>query len=182
MLWSQRRRTSRSSRRAKARGLPQSLCDKNHEQSNDRTLGLSWHRRDYRVPDWCRLLEPNWGTACLAPELEGAFLPLRNDCSSKDRKFLSPEHELAEHFVGPKWRGTGAISGIDEADADVIDAIVKKYELNNFLKVDRTRLSDSHEAWVYVEILGSEGDTQTSLCSGFEPYPRPGVLTWCNSD
>ena len=53
------------------------------------------------------------GTACLQPEIEGVYIPLRNDYGLKDFRFSSPELELTTHFVGPKHRGAGATSGLD---------------------------------------------------------------------
>ncbi|MDI1444498.1 DUF6210 family protein [Polyangium sp. 6x1] len=52
--------------------------------------------------------------------------------------------------------------------------------LSRFITVDRARLADSHEAWVWA-LVTSDGDDLAGF-SGFGPYPRPAVLTWSNSD
>lgn len=121
------------------------------------------------------------GYSCAQPSVEGVFVPLRNDCSLDD-KLLSPETELLSYFTGSKHRGAGTHGkGFDQEDADFIDGVLKKYNLARCLRVDRSRLGDCDEAWVPVEVIADE-DSDGGLFSGFAPYPRPGVLTWTNSD
>ena len=122
------------------------------------------------------------GSFSTQPELEGVLVPFGNDALLEDQRFVSPEIELMRHFTLGKHCGNGAIHGIDEADADVVDGVLKQYRFSRFLEVDRSRLKDSTEAWVWVTVKTDLGPHGTYLFSGFEPYPRPGVLTWCNSD
>jgi len=51
----------------------------------------------------------------------------------------------------------------------------------DLISIDRSRLAESHEAWVYVTLEG-EQDTDVPLYAGLGPYPRSGVLTWTNGD
>jgi len=60
------------------------------------------------------------GTSTLHPELEGVYVPLRNDVEVKDPKLVSPQNALLKYFEEPKHRGTGATSGLDLVDADFI--------------------------------------------------------------
>jgi hypothetical protein len=122
------------------------------------------------------------GTACLQPVLEGAFVPFKNDVLIPSREFISPEWRLADYFEGPKYGGTGATSGLDDEDADFINSVLKEAGVDSWIVVDRKRLSESCEAWVFVNVLADEGRPDVSICSGFGPYPRGGVLTWSNSD
>ncbi|MFN3230679.1 MAG: DUF6210 family protein [Alphaproteobacteria bacterium] len=48
------------------------------------------------------------------------------------------------------------------------------------IKVDRSRLKTSCEAWVFVQVYAEDGSIP--LQTGFEAYPRLGVQTWSNSD
>jgi hypothetical protein len=121
------------------------------------------------------------GTSCLAPTLEGVFVPLRNDCAMPSRELLSPENTLVTYFEGPKWQGTGATQGIDADDADFIERLLLEYRLSNCIIVDRSRLRDSHEAWIHV-LVTAEEDSIAPVFFGFTPYPRHGVLTWANTD
>ena len=121
------------------------------------------------------------GYSCLHPELEGVFIPLRNDCLVEGNQLLSPTLALEEYFTGAKWRGSGAVDGIDQEDADFIDGLLKSYRLSHCIHVDRTRLSESCEAWVHAEVTADEA-AETPLFSGLGPYPRSGVLIWQNSD
>ncbi len=66
--------------------------------------------------------------------------------------------ELLAHFDGPPWNGWCS-EGINPADADLIEGLVPQFV------VDRARLSDSCEAWVYGSVRG-----------------HPAVLVWENSD
>lgn len=113
------------------------------------------------------------GYACLHPEVEGAFVPL------SDR--LSTQHiELNQYFVGPKWGGW-CFQGIDTETAEFIDGVLQGDRETEQLRVDRRRLDDSHEAWIYVNILPRADDEQRyPLFDGF-PSGR-GVLIWENSD
>ena len=115
------------------------------------------------------------GTSNLQPELEGCLVPLPEVHPDK----VPPDKILAIHFSGPKWRETGATSGIDTEDADLIDALLNDCRLSGIVKVDRSKLKESHEAWVFIQILN---DDPGNAFSGFDPYPRVGVLTWSNSD
>lgn len=121
------------------------------------------------------------GTTCLQPELQGIFVPLRNECTEKELALISPENDLWDYFTNGKWAGTGATSGLHMEDADFIDALLTRVRLFPSICVDRGRLTESHEAWVFVSITDNElGDLP--IFSGFAPYPRTGVLTWQNSD
>ena len=125
------------------------------------------------------------GTSCLHPGLEGIYIPLANETEEgafdgpRNRELRSPEHELVEYFCGPPYNGSGATYGLTEADAAFIESVLAKFDLSEFLRVDRDRLGDSHEAWVYVTLIG-EGEYTAFREWG--PYPRSGVLTWLNSD
>ena len=121
------------------------------------------------------------GTSCLQPEIEGVFVPLGNDSELPGNRLLSAETELAAYFEGPKHRGTGAIRGLDERDADFIGSLLAKWKLGGLIAVDSSRLAESHEAWVHVLIRGDDPANELSLFD-FAPYPRKGVLTWSNSD
>jgi len=115
------------------------------------------------------------GTFCLHPKVEGCFIPLRDTNGPTHQP--KPEDALTDHFFGPKYRGSGAWKGIDQEDADVIDGVLAQNEFTH-VRVNRDRLNDSHEAWIYVTIE----DDEEGLFSGFGPYPASGVLTWPNSD
>ena len=123
------------------------------------------------------------GTLCLQPELEGIYAPLSNNLGIAPQIFLSPENDLMEYFDGAKYEGTGATDGLDLADADFIDSVLSKWKLFSCMQTDRTRLRESHEAWVYVTISGEEEiEDALKLFRGFGPYPAVGVITWQNGD
>lgn len=115
------------------------------------------------------------GTSCLHPCIEGIYIPLHNDYSETDKQFLSPEIDLEKYFVGPKYMGSGATKGIDKEDISNITEILTKYGLNEFISVDREKMEQSHEAWIYVNIKN------LYLLSNF-PVELSGILTWNNSD
>lgn len=117
------------------------------------------------------------GTSCLHPSTEGAFLPLRGDSG----ELICPERELLGYFEGPKHRGAGATGGLDATDADFIDEVLARARLSEIVRVDRERLSESHEAWVRV-LLVSDDREPAPLFQQLGPYPRNAVLTWGNSD
>ncbi len=123
------------------------------------------------------------GTSCLQPEMEGIYVPLRNDYLLDGLVFESPEIELSVYFRGPKHRGSGAVSGLDVMDADFIDGVLQRVNLSRSVMVDRDQLRHSHEAWVHVVLTDDESDIPgLASVANFGPYPRPAILTWCNSD
>ena len=87
--------------------------------------------------------------------------------------------------------------GVSAEIADVIDEVLASKRSTSFVKVDRTRLGDSWEAWVYV-LIGSPGEAdlvvgdqveaaaEASAGTYFGPLQGfghvRGVLTWENSD
>jgi hypothetical protein len=106
------------------------------------------------------------GLGCLHPEVEGVLIPL-------PVKTGRPElHALQSHFRGGWWCLT-------EEDAKVIDGIFRRHGLA-FLRVDRTRLGDSFEAWVHVSVDPPQEERGLALLHGFAS--RSGVVTWLNSD
>jgi hypothetical protein len=140
------------------------------------------------------------GTNCLQPQTEGVYVPLFDEV-------VNQEQQLYDYFVGPKWYGCCA-NGIDSETADAIDAILHARYITMFLSVDRSKLGESCEAWVYVTIAKQppEPPVSFSTASGigetasgkilknsdydmdFYLYPLygfgpcTGILTWQNSD
>ncbi|MBN1427712.1 MAG: hypothetical protein JXB07_04950 [Anaerolineae bacterium] len=123
------------------------------------------------------------GTTCMQPEIEGVLIPIRNDVELESRRLISPENDLYQYFAGPPHQGTGACRGLSLEDADFIDGVLKHYKMREYLCVDRERLAESHEAWVFV-LVNQEpaSDSTTPLYTGLGPYPARGVLTWANTD
>jgi len=119
------------------------------------------------------------GNLCRQSELEGVFIPLRNDVTPDDR-LLGPESELFAYFNDPRTGKLG-VDGLDAGEVAFMESVLDKYNLSDLISIDRSRLGDSHEAWVYVKLKG-EQDTDVPLYAGLGPYPRSGVLTWTNGD
>jgi len=109
------------------------------------------------------------GGACLHPELEGILVPFNDDYEPEDYK-LSLEYQLMEMFAENGW-GT-----IMPKQADEIDALLKTFPDTNCAVVNRAKLEESHESWVWCNVTESEH----SCLEGFGNVEV--VLTWCNSD
>ena len=126
------------------------------------------------------------GNYCTHPSAEGAFMPIGTG---------EQQAALAKVFGG------GASSEIDAREADLIDEILSRDRGTSILSVDRTRLDDSHEAWVFVSIARHPDRFPALPISGTpETYADPncpinqsfspifgfgtgrGILTWPNSD
>jgi len=118
------------------------------------------------------------GTACLQPFMEGFYLPVGNDKIIETNQLISPETDLSNYFKGEKYYGTGAINGIDADDAIMINEILYKYGLDDFIKVDIAKLKKSHEAWIYVTI---DNNANIDLLSNFD-HISEAILTWTNGD
>jgi hypothetical protein len=105
------------------------------------------------------------GYSCKHPRVEGVLI-------------LPPREirlgELTTYFTGPPHFGW-CDHGIGIMDADAIDAFIDGLYGGCELKVDRAKLGESQEAWVWVTI------TNPALV-GFGDAPLSAVLTWPNSD
>jgi Family of unknown function (DUF6210) len=112
------------------------------------------------------------GVANLKPRLEGVYVPLTETLKGTQQL-------LSAHFTGPKWRGN-CYRGIDDETADFIDATLRSTSKRHLIRVDRERLADSHEAWVYVRVDEPPRGPVFPAFSGFGA--ARGVLTWLNSD
>jgi len=118
------------------------------------------------------------GTACLHPKIEGVYVPLANDYTEKENRFISPEIELSNYFKESKHNGTGATKGLDIADVKKLDTILEKWNLD-FIEIDLENLTESHEAWIQIKI---KENTKLTILKNFNNYPLRGILTWANSD
>ena len=130
------------------------------------------------------------GNYCLQPETEGALVPLGTGCAIED--------SLAAFYAREN-----VPVGLSSAQADALDLILRTpvapyaYTPTFFLEVDRHRLADSMEAWLFVTIkecpeiwsfVEWNRNAQPELerhptrypCAGFGR--RSAVLVWTNSD
>lgn len=105
---------------------------------------------------------------------EGIYVPLGDTVVAGSHELIGLSPALEAYSVGPKWRGWNA-SSIDAEDADVIDALLDAHARSWHVRVDRRRLRDSHEAWVFVHL--ETGSEHHDL-----PWPLEAILTWSNSD
>lgn len=112
------------------------------------------------------------GYACYHAHAEGVFVPLQREID-EDQEML-----LRAHFTGPKWEGWCS-EGIDEDTAEYVNYVLSLSPSTSYLKVDRTRLDDSREAWIYVNVSEPTGDALPRI-SGFGKCK--GVFVWGNSD
>jgi len=119
------------------------------------------------------------GNACLQPTTEGVFIPLANEITIDSNILISPETEFAEHFL-IKYGETGATKGLDISDVEVLETILKKYNLHNFIRIDFDKLSQSHEAWIWV-LINTDSENNL-LIKNFSASKLSGVITWRNSD
>jgi hypothetical protein len=78
-------------------------------------------------------------------------------------------------------------NGLAVEDADFLDKQFEQFDEVKYLRVDRTRLGDSVEAWVYVDIdqalVGEPKDYSEYYNMAFKGFGcTKGLLTWDNSD
>lgn len=129
-------------------------------------------------PSGVRYTAQAGGNACRHPDIEGVYVPL-------SERWPDPqEAALDALFTGPKWRGW-CDNGLDEASADVIDAILAMAPQTDYLRVDRTRLHESMEAWIHVHWSGPDPGAAPGLSGGYDFHgfkSSSGVLVWENSD
>jgi hypothetical protein len=111
------------------------------------------------------------GEACWQAELEGLLCPLD----------VSPEG--TRRIQGLDY--PAARAGIPVELADQIDDVLAASTATRFLTVDRNRLADCWEAWIYVWVDSPEGrpeGTGPHFASVLGFGTAVGVLTWPNGD
>ena len=107
------------------------------------------------------------GVSCLQPIMEGILIPFQNEYP-----LANPEENLARQLEAL----ISEMYDIDSSSVDKLDAILASNYLTRCVTVDRSRLKESCEAWVYVNVV------ESPECDflGFGAFS--GVLTWHNSD
>jgi hypothetical protein len=107
------------------------------------------------------------GHGCFHPEIEGVFFPLQTDVNRYEL------NTLEQHFRG-SW------DALNEFEANLVDTVLHRSSRDlSWISVDRSRLKDSFEAWVYVKLNPKKTHMHESLI-GFDD--SLGILTWPNSD
>lgn len=107
------------------------------------------------------------GFASEERQLEGLLIPINNDCMPQDYLHLL-DVQLGFLF-------SGAEGGVDRVKAKLLDELFAVFPQTEGLKVDRNRLADSVESWVWVVA----DEVEDSPYTGFGEMK--GVLTWLNS-
>lgn len=111
------------------------------------------------------------------PEVEGVLVPISTtiDYPTNVCKLNS---ELQRYFFDdPKWEGR-CCYGIDIETADHLDALFKEHRHTEFLRVDREKLGQSMEAWIYLTL--NYPNDKCKPYSGIKG--NTAILTWPNSD
>lgn len=111
------------------------------------------------------------GNCCVQASAEGICVPLSPDYPIDSRgrpAVMTLGERLGEAVLCAHY--------LDEKLAVLVDVILNQYPETRGIQVDRDKLSDSGEAWLYVKIE----PTESSPIKDFGPCK--GVLTWLNSD
>ena len=112
------------------------------------------------------------GHFCMQRCEEGYLVPLADCYLVKDASVETYQCPIEEGLRRLEWGGTG----IDEESASAIDALLQSNGYTAGLTVDRERMHESEEAWVYVNVAHSE------LASYMGFGDCKGILVWPNSD
>ena len=123
-----------------------------------------------KVPTGMAYSQPAGGYGCYQPFEEGAFFPLTLDTAMTAA--------LDQIFIGQY--GGWCTSGIDEADADALDALFQAHHFP--LAVDRKRLKDSKQAWVHGTLTRVDETSDDRFHPLVELSGAAAVFTFENSD
>jgi hypothetical protein len=105
------------------------------------------------------------GLACEHPEVEGYFVPLRT-------RVGRPELATFAGLLRGSW------DRLSPAHADAVDDALSRHGLSP-IRVDRSMLAESREAWVHVIVAPDE--QELIPVAGLSEEVR-GILIWPNSD
>ena len=109
-------------------------------------------------------------TACGQRGEEGFLISISDYSECSEGSLCFP---LEDSIANLEW---GPVRGINEQRANEIDRIFQEYWETKCLTVDRERLNESEEAWVYVCINIKKFNLVTMVKSS------KGVFVWTNSD
>jgi len=107
------------------------------------------------------------GTWCRQEVVEGTLVPFDNE-----PPLDAPQLALHVQLQKLLWE----VAALTDEHADAVDGLLSAHRHTASASVDRGRLAESCEAWVYVNLR----DTDGSLLRGFGNCKA--VLTWPNSD
>jgi Family of unknown function (DUF6210) len=119
-----------------------------------------------KLPTDIRYTSQTAGFACEHPEVEGVFVPLRTRVGRPELATLSGMFR-------------GAWNSLGDHQADSLDAFLKRCDFQRIC-VDRSKLTESTEAWVHVTVSGIEEDAVPLAIDSSEILY--GILVWPNSD
>ena len=118
------------------------------------------------------------GHACYQEEAEGILVFVEDDCKNLYKRIT--EYSIEDHG---RW-----LTELKEEDADHFDSLFRwAYEsliMRFALRIDRTKLKESKEAWVHV-ILEHDIPEYRPMPNEFNFtgfHCKNGILTWDNSD
>jgi hypothetical protein len=155
--------------------LPE-ISEMGEKKNSEKAIDLVWQLDRVGLilshPSGVTYSNQTGGYACYHPEMEGVFVPLGEQA-------IIQQERLEEYFIGPKWQGA-CYNGIDEETVDFVDCVLAASPLTRRLKVNRDKLAESHEAWIYVII--SPSDREDDIPELQEVTTGTGVITWVNSD
>jgi hypothetical protein len=119
-----------------------------------------------KLPTGVRYTSQTAGVACEHPEVEGVFVPLQT-------RVGRPELATLSGMLRGAWNSLGA------HQADSLDAFLKRYDFKR-ISVDRSKLTESTEAWVHVAVSGiGEDGVPLAIDSSKILF---GIPVWPNSD
>ncbi len=110
------------------------------------------------------------GISCLQESLEGVLIPITNEPPLAD--FVEASYTMQLRKL------TEGLPEIDDRVASEIDRLLASISSSEVVTVNRHRLQDSHEAWVFVQVQ-APGDANGSIHP--EHQRLTGILTWPNS-
>lgn len=118
-------------------------------------------------PSGVKYTNQTCGHACRHPSEEGVLAPFNFDALPEDYE-STLEGRLSTLLADVQYLNANL--------ADEIDAILATSQETRGARVDRSRLNESHESWLYVDLV----ELPEGLLTGFGVCKA--VLTWPNSD
>jgi Family of unknown function (DUF6210) len=119
-------------------------------------------------PSGITYLNQTIGNTCFQSEAEGVLAPITNDPPLDNLYFGSLAYKLQKL--------TGNKHFLDEPDAEAIDELLATNLGGDTIRVDRTKLKDSYEAWIFVIIDENNSGDLIDFAG------RKAILTYPNSD
>ena len=125
------------------------------------------------------------GYCCTQPETEGIFLPIRASENTYNTLLGFFSHAYLKNTPRPtsqlnNWSPPGCLLTLLDSEIPRLNLILHSLIPDLPLSLNKNKIAESQEAWLYVQIHSAHSDEHSTQLHGFNNSCA--ILVWGNSD